>query len=199
MNRFITCWRHLRTLITALIVFLVNGLSARAQDDYRAALLDNIYALDTTSTALELTKLANAFGALYEAKQEWQPLYYQCLATVRLSNACPDADRKEDALHQAEKLLAALPGGDHEVLVLRAYFAQAMLAFNRDLWQQYLPMINESLKQAGILNPDNPRVYYLKGIMTYYMPASMGGAKEAGLQLFRKALEKYDYVHPKDA
>jgi len=186
--------------------------------EYALALSGNIRALDTTGDASQLNVLASVFGAMYAVKKEWHPLYYQCLAMIRLSGVLTGADGRESALRQAEKLLSmleglsaasqgqsqAVPPGEmkaapaDEVLVLRADFAMAMLAFNRDLWQQYLPMINTSLSQAEAINPANPRPYYLQGIMTYHMPATMGGGKEAGMELFRKALEKYEAFSTKD-
>jgi hypothetical protein len=189
-----------RRVIPVMMIVLVNGLlPARAQEDgYTVTLGENVQALDTATTVQALTGLATTFGALYEAKKDWLPLYYECLTSLRLSYAYADADRKEAALRQAEQQLSALPAGNDEVLVLRADFAMTILGVHQERWQQYLPMLNESLQQAEALNPENPRIYYLKGKKTYYMPAAMGGGKDAGLAILRVALEKYKAFRPKE-
>ena len=45
----------------------------------------------------------------------------------------------------------------------------------------YMVKASKELELAEILNPNNPRIYYLKGKFALYTPKFMGGGKEAAL------------------
>ncbi len=51
--------------------------------------------------------------------------------------------------------------------------------------------MNESLDKAIQLNPDNPRVYFLRATMTFHMPEAYGGGAAKALPLFKTATEKF--------
>ncbi|MCE1188755.1 MAG: tetratricopeptide repeat protein [Ignavibacteria bacterium] len=49
------------------------------------------------------------------------------------------------------------------------------------------PKINALLDQAAAVEPENPRILYMKGVMKFNTPEMFGGSKEAGLQLLLQA------------
>ncbi|MDP2334882.1 MAG: hypothetical protein Q8N05_00230 [Bacteroidota bacterium] len=49
------------------------------------------------------------------------------------------------------------------------------------------------------MNPDNPRVYYLRATMTFHTPEAYGGGAAKALPLFQKADEKFKIFKPKTA
>lgn len=57
--------------------------------------------------------------------------------------------------------------------------------------------LNKSLDKALELNPDNPRVYYLRAIITLHTPETFGGGASKALPLFRIADEKFKIFVPK--
>jgi hypothetical protein len=58
--------------------------------------------------------------------------------------------------------------------------------------------INEGLDKAEKINSDNPRIYYLRGLIKFNMPAMMGGGPEVGIKLFQQSLQKFESFRPKD-
>ena len=102
----------------------------------------------------------------------------------------------KQAIDKAATILDSLPAANDEVQVLRAWFAMQCLAIDRSTWQTYYPMMNAAIAKAQSLNADNPRLYYLKGILKYNMPQAMGGSKEEGLKIFQQALDKYNSYKP---
>lgn len=177
-----------------IILFSIVALAqhiVQAQADYKTVMLKNIRALDTTRDAQALNDIGSVFAAIYEFRKEWLPQYYECLAYIRSSESYTNDEQKKSVMEKAGAVLAKLPQDNDEVLVLRALYGMDNLAIDRTAWQTFLPMINNSLKKAIEINPQNPRAYYLKGLIKYNMPASMGGGREEGMQLFRQALEKY--------
>ncbi len=161
-------------------------------------MLENIQALDTIGDAKMLNNLAATFTAIYDVKKEWQPLYYECLCYIKLSETYTNTDDRKTAIIKAETLLNNLPEENDEVQVLRALYAMNYLSIDRSLWQTYLPMMNAALKKAQGINADNPRIYYLQGILKYNMPASMGGGHEEGIKLFQQSLQKFENYKPID-
>ncbi len=59
-------------------------------------------------------------------------------------------------------------------------------------------MINDALTKADSINSNNTRIYYLRGILKYNMPATMGGGVNEGMKLFKLAMEKYESYKPTD-
>jgi len=182
------------------LMFLATSCRILAQndDEYRTIMLSSIRTLDTATSGKDLTQLAVAFDALYQTNKDWRPLYYRALCYINLSKTYTKESEKKDALAKANELLTSLPVDKDEVQVLRALYAMSYLAADRSEWQQYLPMIKESLQKAETLNAENPRVYYLKGVLTYNTPPAMGGGKEKGTALLKKAMEKFQSFKPAD-
>jgi hypothetical protein len=56
--------------------------------------------------------------------------------------------------------------------------------------------MNQALDKALQLNPDNPRVYYLRATMTFHMPEAYGGGAVKALPLYKTAAEKYNTFQP---
>jgi hypothetical protein len=171
---------------------------SHAQDAYKSAMLENIQALDTVTDVPTLTGIASAFAAMYDAKKEWQPLYYECLGYIRLSTVLSGTVQKKQAIDKAAVLLDSLPAENDEAQVLRAWFAMQYMAIDRSTWQTYYPMLSNALEKAKNLNAANPRIYYLQGIIKYNMPSGMGGGKEEGLKLFEQSIQKFNAYKPID-
>src|SRR5260221_12948439 len=140
-------------------------------------MLQSIHALDTTTDVQTLSGLAATFAAVYDYKKDWHPPYYECLAYVKLSEAYQDPDQKKAAIDKAAELLENLSADNDEVQILRALYAMDYLGIDRSTWQKFMPIMNEGLSKAESINPDNPRIYYLRGVLKYNMPAIMGGGQ----------------------
>lgn len=184
--------------LSFFILFVAPCISVSAQNDYKNAMIQNIQALDTTKDAQTLTSIAATFAAIYEFKKEWHPLYYECLTYINLSEAAQNIDKKKAALEKASELLKNLPQENDEVQVLQAWHAMYYLGVDRSAWQTYMPVITESLAKAENININNPRIYFLRGLLKYNMPAGMGGGHEEGMKLFQQSLEKFKSFRPAD-
>jgi hypothetical protein len=182
-----------------LVSFVLASLQATAQEDYKAVMLQNIQVLDTTSKDVQaLLTLASTFDALHAHGKSWQPLYYECLSYIKLSAAYTNTEQRKAAIDKAAELLKDLPESNDEVLVIRAMYAMNYLGIDQSAWMTFMPKINNGLDKAEEINPDNPRIYYLRGLIKYNMPAMMGGGTEVGINLFRQSLQKFESFRPAD-
>jgi hypothetical protein len=184
--------------ITLSVLFFAIALCARSQGEYRNVMLQNIRALDTTTDAQKIKAIASTFSAIYSHKKDWLPLYYECLAYTKLSSAYENIEERRTAIDKASQLLQSLPENNDEVQVLRSFYAMKYLAIDRSEWQTYMPMINEGLSKAESINVNNPRIYYLQGLLKYNMPESMGGGQEEGVKLFQLSLQKFESYRTED-
>ncbi|MDI6850401.1 MAG: hypothetical protein QMD82_00460 [bacterium] len=50
---------------------------------------------------------------------------------------------------------------------------------------------NEAFRKAKLLDPQNPRAYYLEGISLFFRPKALGGGVDKAQKNFKKALEFY--------
>jgi hypothetical protein len=178
--------------------FLLVTIVAKAQDNYQTEMRKNIDQLDTINNVNSINGSISFFTAAYGLKNDWHALYEECFAYIKLSKAVKSDEDKKAALQTAANLLDKLPEQNDEIQVLKAYYAMNYLTVDHTEWQTYLPMLQEALQKAETLNPDNPRVYFLSGIMKYNMPAAMGGGHDEGLTILKKAKEKFSTYQPAD-
>jgi len=61
----------------------------------------------------------------------------------------------------------------------------------------YIGKMTASLDKALELNPDNPRIYYLRATMTFHTPEAYGGGAAKALPLYQMADEKFRIFKPK--
>ena len=79
-----------------------------------------------------------------------------------------------------------------ELMVLEAFTYQLQLLENAMTnGQKYAPMIFETLGKAEAINPENPRIYAIRGEFTLNMPEFYGGGAEKASPDIKKAVEKF--------
>jgi len=54
-------------------------------------------------------------------------------------------------------------------------------------YKKFGDLFNENIEKAKSLQPNNPRIYYLKGNSVYYTPKMFGGGAKNALSYFEKA------------
>lgn len=139
-------------------------------------------------------------------KNEWLPYYYDAYAYINMSFIETHEGNKEMYCDKAQDLLDEvfkIKPDESELFVLQSlvYYARMSISpmINGPL---YLPKAVSALNDAEKLDPDNPRIYYLRGKSTINTPKFFGGGKDAAIPIFEKALTMYktfkqkSTVHP---
>lgn len=167
-------------------------LNVQAQD-FKAPLEKTFWAFDTTQDQTikveqsnKLTLIAKKWG------DAWVTHYYAAYSKAVISYMEKDAAKRDAYLDEAEKELgdavSILKKDNDETYVLGAMVANARLAVDpMQRWQKYGATFKTDLESAAAINPDNPRIYYLKGTSTYFTPKAFGGGKKNALPYFEKA------------
>lgn len=178
-------------VLTAALIF--SGMAVTAQD-YKAPLTATYLAFDTTMNEQPRLEAANKLKLIAKKFPDvWQAQYYAAYSLINLSYSEKDAAKRDALLDEAqgfyEDMLTALGSKENsETHVLAAMMANARMAVKpQQRYQKYGKIFETEMDAAKADNPDNPRIYYLKGVTKYYTPKMFNGGAEAALPYFEKA------------
>jgi len=190
------------------MLFLLAAVSiqvaAIAQSDkYTAAMEKNLNMFDSAKTAEDYTKLANTFERIGDAeKTQWIPYYYAGLALSSSGWMIPNADKDANAARinafcDKAEAIATTDADKAEILAVRNMSAtQQMMVDPQSRWMSFGQTAGQALDKGLKLDPNNPRLYYLRGMSLFGTPEQFGGGKDKAKPVFEKAAELYKQQKP---
>ena len=185
-----------------LFSFLILGtlVTSGQSDKYVAAMKKNLALFDSAKTTADLQTLANTFERIGDAeKTQWLPYYYAGLAlsTAGWNDQNLDRDANSTRINTlCDK--AMLLDNNSEIYALRNMSAtQQMMVDPQTRWQTYGMQAAKALDEGMKMNPDNPRLYYLRGESIFNTPEAFGGGKAKAKPLFEKAVALFKTDKPK--
>jgi len=184
-----------KVLMLTLMALLV--LPAMSQNKkYKKAMLAAIEQMNKATDPLSELEIAASFEEIaLNFPDQWLPSYHAGRVIVTSSFAEGDPDTKDAMLDRAKKSLdmaLEIVPEESEVQVLKAlYFIGMMSVDPMTRGQLYYEDAMVAIEQSETLNPENPRAWFLDGMMTVNMPEFMGGGPEAARPIFTKAAEKF--------
>lgn len=186
------------TIILLLVSLFNIGF---ANEAYHQAMTESIAQLYQSATITDYIEVANQFERISQIeKAEWLPLYYASYAYIMISFKETDNAKKDTYLDEAQKLLdkaLVIAPNESELHLLQGFLYPSRINIDpmaRGLL--YMGKMNVSLNKALELNPDNPRVYYLRATMTYHTPEAFGGGAANALPFYKTANEKFNIFKP---
>ena len=173
-------------------------------DKYVAAMQKNLALFDSAKTVEDFTKVANTFERIGDAeKTQWLPYYYAGL-TLSISGWMPAVTDKDansarmNAFCDKAESIAATDADKAEILTIRNMSAtQQMMVDPQNRWMSYGQAAGQALEKGLKLDPNNPRLYYLKGMSLFGTPVQFGGGKDKAKPVFEKAVQLYKEQKPK--
>jgi hypothetical protein len=155
-------------------------------DDFDSAKTMN----DWVSASNHLGLIANKYS------DDWAANYYACYSLTVLSYMEKDAKKKDGYLDNAEvylkKAIDDYKTEYDELYVLSAMYDNARIAVQpMARYKSFGDLFNQNIEKAKALQPDNPRIYYLKGNAVYYTPKMFGGGAKNAITQFEKAESLY--------
>jgi hypothetical protein len=189
----------MKSILFSLLMF--GSLVSYSQSDkYVAAMEKNLHLFDTAKTTADLLSVANTFERIADAeKTQWLPYYYAGLAlsTAGWNDPKMDKDANSTQINTLCDKAEALDKNS-EIYVLRNMSAtQQMMVDPQTRYMTYGVQAGKDLEMATQMNPDNPRIYYLKGESLFNTPPAFGGGKDKAKIMFEKALDLYKTDKPK--
>jgi hypothetical protein len=189
----------MKSFLLFLITFGTLTTSAQS-DKYAAAMEKTFHLFDSAKTTADFLSVANTFERIGDAeKTQWLPYYYAGLAlsTAGWNDPKMDKDANSTRINTLCDKAEALDKNS-EIYVLRNMSAtQQMMVDPQTRWQTYGMQAGKDLEMATQLNPDNPRIYYLKGESIMNTPVAFGGGKDKAKLMFEKAIALFKTDNPK--
>ncbi len=188
--------------LTITLVLLSLTFTSFSDETYQRAMGQSIEKLFQATTVPEYVDAANQFERISKIeKTEWLPLYYASYAYIMISFQEPENAKKDQFLDQAQKYLdqaMAIDPNESELYMLQGFLYPSRITIDpMTRGMELMPEMNKSLDKSLELNPDNPRVYFLRATMTLHMPEAYGGGAAKALPLFQLADEKFRIFKPK--
>lgn len=191
----------MKTSFFILAMLLLSCLTF-VNDAYQNAMKQAIDKLFQSQSIQEYVVVANQFERIATMeKKEWLPLYYASFSYIMISFQEAENTKKDQYLDQAQKYLdqaMTIEPNESELFMLQGFLYPSRInidPMNRGM--ALMGKMNAALDKALELNPDNPRVYYLRATMTANMPEAYGGGAAKALPLYQKATEKFELFKPK--
>jgi hypothetical protein len=185
-----------------LFSFLIlTALVSSAQSDkYVAAMKKNMDLFDSAKTTADLQTVANTFERIGDAeKTQWLPYYYAGLAlsTAGWNDPKLDKDANSTRINTLCDKAEALDKNSEIYAVRNMSATQQMMVDPQTRWATYGMQASKALEDGLKLNPNNPRLYYLRGESLFNTPPAFGGGKDKAKPVFEKAVALFKSDNPK--
>jgi hypothetical protein len=183
-----------RTTIILIITLFSMGLKSQTMEE---TLTKTMQQLDTATTLPDFMSACSQFDlAAGKWSDQWITNYYAAYAKAISTYHETDAVKKDQMIDDAEKNLATLKtlkGDSSETYVLAALLINARVAVDgKNRGAKYGSVFSENLTKAKAINPENPRIYYLKGVSLFYTPKMFGGGTKKAKEYFDKATPLFE-------
>jgi hypothetical protein len=178
----------MKTILTALFAFLLSGASAQTMETSLKSALQQFDSSKTLKTKMAAASQLDLLSSKYP--KEAMTNYYSAYAKIIISYEETDTKKGDLFLDQADKYyekVKQLDPENDETYVLGAMIANARIAMDGTRYKQYGELFNENLEKAKAANPNNPRIYYLRGVSLFYTPPMYGGGATRAKPYFEKA------------
>jgi hypothetical protein len=177
------------------ILLLAIGSSAQTFKEALTQAYNQFEKTDSLPNKLDASNKLDLIAARWN--DQWTAHYYVAYAKVVLSYLLNDEKQRDAIIDKAELSLTRtnelLGKTNDELLVMEAYIANARLAVKSgSRWKKYGAIFDEKLEEAKKINPDNPRIYLLKGQSLFYTPKAFGGGVKKALPQFEKAASLFE-------
>jgi hypothetical protein len=179
-----------KTILSTIFITLSIG-TFKAQT-LEESLTAAVQQMDTSKTMGSMMKAAANFDILTNKwPEEYATNYYSAYAKAMISYVEKDAKRKDLFLDQGDKyyeVAKKLKTENDETYILGALLANARLVVNGgERWKKYGEIFDANINAAKAINPNNPRIYHLKGVALFFTPKMFGGGSKNAMEYLEKA------------
>jgi len=189
----------MKIILTLLFVALAStAFSSKYEETMKA----NIDKMNQLTSSVELQNLGAQFERIGNAEPDkWLPNYYAAYCYV-FSTVFEnmDNDAKKIQLDKAQVLIDKLMknyGSESEIYTLQAFLFQLRIT-DMVSGAKYSGKASEAIATAEKLNPENPRIYYLRGSNTFHSPKFIGGGPDKAKPDLEKAAAMFRSQKPTD-
>lgn len=180
------------------------SLLSFAQTTYEKVMKEKIAKIEKVQTAEEYQTLANDFQRIADKeKGKWQPNYYVAFSYIQKGRVMMRENKVQgldEIADQAQKYVDEAQNVEKnaEIMLLqKMIYSLKMMVNPMERYMTFGTKATEQLAMAEKTDPNNPRIILIKAEDIYFTPEQYGGSKEKGMELFKKALEKFNSYQTK--
>lgn len=190
-----------KILFFMLVVATIGTVNAQSEK-YESAMKTNLGLLKNAKSSMEYLNVANSFERIANAeKNQWLPYYYAAFAQVQMG--MNDAKADKDAIgKKVDELLASGEAINENAEFMALHYlneTMEMIVNPQQRWQTNGAAMEKYYLKGIALDPDNPRLYFLKGENIMHTPDNFGGGKQKAKPLFSKAVELFEKAKPESS
>lgn len=187
----------MKKTIFVLSIMLITLPGFSQPRKYKKSMEKAIESITEASSPEDFSACAASFGEIASTYPElWLPSYYSAYCLISASFDAGDYTTRIEALNQAKvhvEQAKKLKPDESETEALDAFHALGMMAADPDSnGPLYLQDFTFCIEKAKELNPDNPRPYYMDGLLKSNLPEFMGGGVHEARQLHQIAAKKFE-------
>ena len=175
-----------------------------SQTSYEKVMKEKIDKIEAGKTAEEFQILANDFQRIADKeKGKWLPSYYTAYSYIQKGRILMRENKVQgldEVADQAQKYLDEAKGFENNAeiqLLQKMIYSLKMMVNPMERYMTFGMKATEQLASAEKLDPNNPRIALIKAEDVYFTPEQYGGSQSKGIELFKRALEKFDSYNPK--
>ena len=190
----------MRSNLLFVLAFVLAGSFLNAQSArYVPAMEKTLTELDSAKSTLDFQKAAATFERIGDAeKTQWLPYYYAALALIRpawTDNSIDKDLNAEKAIKIIQKAEAIQKNA--ELMALRFMAATQQLLVNPEQrFMTYGMQMHGYMTEGLSLQPDNPRLLFLKGSSELNTPEEFGGGKKVAKATLEQAMAAFEKEKP---
>ncbi len=198
-----------KLIICLLFIFGLILFKNASGDDFSDAILKTRKEFNAATNKNDkdaLIKVRGQFERILQLKKNvWLVNYYIAHVDFMLSYAVmtdnkPNDDVKkytESSLNMLDKC-TNLKDDFAEAYILKMAVNSNRFMYEPDKLNDIIGKISENKATAIKLDPDNPRIYVIDGMNTYYTPEAFGGGADNALPILKKAYDLFQTYKPAD-
>ena len=191
-----------KTIILALLALLTLPVMPQSRK-YKKVMLSAVEKMNEATDPSSELKLAASFEEIaLNFPEQWLPSYHASRILVFSSFEESDGSKSDTLLDRAKKSLdkaMKMVPEESEVRALEAFYYIGMISADPDTrGQLYYQDVLDAIQKSRQFNPENPRAYYIDGMMTSNMPEFLGGGPEAAKPILLEAQGKFKAFHNDD-
>ncbi|MEE1947061.1 hypothetical protein VRU48_18190 [Pedobacter sp. KR3-3] len=190
----------MKNLIILISLAAFTTLAKAQNTPYVKAMQNAIASLNKAQEKSDFVTQAATFSRIADAEPTaWLPLYYASYANLVAGLSETNAKEKDAFFDLALQLLdkaEKITDNNDEVYALRGYVQYMKVSIDPMNRLNFVGASKAALEKAQALNPENPRIYLIKGQNTFYTPENFGGGKAVAKPILEKAKQKFEAFKP---
>jgi hypothetical protein len=176
-------------LLIVVLIYLTCSVKAGT------SLINLISQTDTATTSFTFERLAKETEQIVSLQANNWLAYYWCSFNYAAAAYVAPRGNRDGFLDKAQSMLDKLDRlkkDEAEVLLLQSWiYSIRITVAPGSRIKEFGTKSNIAREKAYVIDPQNPRYYFLKASSLYFSPPFMGGGKSKAKPLFEEAITKF--------